>query len=247
LDARLVQRYARERHVVLPADEAAEPAETGLDRTETATVALAPDQALMVRGHELAVVEGELAGRRVVEERVVDRPRPLWLYLVDAGDDPDPELLRRRSDAPLGRGADCDRLLREAGERLLRTGRLPAGEGLRPERRRIDRNECLWEDDELRAFAGNLGGHLLELVERRLTVEHDRLDLDARDLDWALHAQEPTPAPPEPGRNSQRSTRMGYSSSIASVGVASAFDIATWTPLGPSASGQAPWPPPTVS
>ena len=33
----------------------------------------------------------------------------------------------------------------------------------------------------------------------------------------------------------------------ASAGVANVFDIATWTALGPSASGQAPCPPPTVS
>ena len=103
LDAGLVERDARERHVVLPADQAAEPAEAGLDRVEAAAVALAPDEPLVVRRHELAVVEGELAGRRVVEERVVDRPGPLGLDLVDAGDDPDAELLRRRADPPLGR------------------------------------------------------------------------------------------------------------------------------------------------
>ena len=79
------------------------PAEAGLDRLEAAAVALAPDEPLVVGGHELAVVERELAGRRVVEERVVDRPRPLGLDLVDAGDDPDAELLRRGGDAALGR------------------------------------------------------------------------------------------------------------------------------------------------
>ena len=103
LDAGLVERDARERHVVLPADQAAEPAETRLDRLEAAAVALAPDEPLVIGGHELAVMEGELAGRRVVEERVVDRPRPLGLDLVHARDDPDAELLRSLADAPLGR------------------------------------------------------------------------------------------------------------------------------------------------
>src|SRR5206468_8206039 len=47
LDSGLVQRDARERHVVLPADQAAEAAEAGLDRGEAAAVALAPDEALV--------------------------------------------------------------------------------------------------------------------------------------------------------------------------------------------------------
>ena len=41
--------------------------------------------------------------------------------------------------------------------------------------------------------------------------------------------------------------RSGNSSSSASIGVLSVFDIATCTALGPSASAQAPWPPPSVS
>jgi hypothetical protein len=50
-----------------------------------------------------------------------------------------------------------------------------------------------------------------------------------------------------PVRRCQRSTRSGYDSSSASTGVISVFDIATCTPLGPSASAHAPWPPPIVS
>ena len=46
---------------------------------------------------------------------------------------------------------------------------------------------------------------------------------------------------------SNRVTRTGYSASKTSTGVFSVFDIATWIALGPSASGQAPWPPPIVS
>src|SRR5436309_1139746 len=63
LDAGLVERDARERHVVLPADQAAEPAEARRNRLESAAVALAPDEALVVGGDELAVVVGEVGGR----------------------------------------------------------------------------------------------------------------------------------------------------------------------------------------
>ena len=50
-------------------------------------------------------------------------------------------------------------------------------------------------------------------------------------------------------RAAARSARRGAdtASSSASTGVESVFDIATWTPDGPSASGHAPWPPPIVS
>ena len=102
LDAGLVQREARERHVVLPAHEAADAPEAGLDRVQPAAVALPPDQPLVVRGHELAVVERERAVGRVVEERVVDRARPLRLHLVHAGDEPDAELSRARGEPLLG-------------------------------------------------------------------------------------------------------------------------------------------------
>ena len=55
------------------------------------------------------------------------------------------------------------------------------------------------------------------------------------------------PSPPEPRRTASSRTRTGYSFSSASTGVLRVFDIATWIALGPSASGQAPWPPPIVS
>src|SRR5438132_5768587 len=103
LDAGFVEREARERHVVLPADEPADAAETGLDGVQTAPVALSPHEALVVRRHELAVMEYKLAGGRVIEQRVVYRPRPLRLDLVHARDEPDTELLRGRADAALRR------------------------------------------------------------------------------------------------------------------------------------------------
>ena len=84
LEPGLVQREARERHVVLPADQPAEAAERRLDRPQAPPVALPPDQPLVVRGHELAVVEREAALGVVVEQRVVERPRALRVDLGDA-------------------------------------------------------------------------------------------------------------------------------------------------------------------
>ena len=103
LDARLVEREPRERHVVLPADQAADQAERGGQSAQAVAVALAPDQALVVGRHELAVLQGERAVGGVVEQRVVDRRRPRRVDLVDARDDPDAVPLGRRGD-PVGGG-----------------------------------------------------------------------------------------------------------------------------------------------
>ena len=117
LDAGLVEREARERHVVLPADEPAEPAEAGLDRPQAPPVALAPHEPLVVRGHELAVVERQAALGVVVEERVVERAGALRVDLGDAGDEPD-AVLARDFPEPVGGGAgNLDGFLGEPGER----------------------------------------------------------------------------------------------------------------------------------
>src|SRR5207244_8877296 len=81
VDSRLVERGARELHAVLPADETADLPQTGVDRLQAAPVAESPDHALVIRGHQLAMVDRELAVGREDEQRVVERAA---LELVDA-------------------------------------------------------------------------------------------------------------------------------------------------------------------
>ena len=191
LDARLVEREARERHVVLPADQAADPPDRRLERAQPAPVALAPDQALVVRRHELPVVERELARGRVVEERVVDRARTGGVDLVDPGDEPDAVLAGDRAQS-VGIGArHLERLSVQERERRLRARIRPAGERLRPRRGRIGGNERLREDDEPRARCGGLGRAFREPVERRSSIEDRGLDLAARDGQRLAHAVTP--------------------------------------------------------
>src|SRR5205814_6189023 len=82
----LVGREPGERHEILPADQPADAPDRGLDRLEPGAVALAPDQPLVVRWHELAMVQRELAFRPVEQERVVDRPA---VELVRADGEPE--------------------------------------------------------------------------------------------------------------------------------------------------------------
>src|SRR5262245_30962751 len=119
LDARLVERETRERHVVLPADQAAKPAEVRLDRAQALAVARAPDESLVVRRDELAVLERERAVGSVVEERVVERPGPLGVALGDACDEPGLVLVRDLPEPVRRLSGDLERLAREHRERLL--------------------------------------------------------------------------------------------------------------------------------
>ena len=187
LDAGAVEREARERHVVLPADETADAAELGRQRLQAAAVALAPDQALVVRRHELAVVKRERAVGGVVEQRVVQRAGPLGIDLVDAGDEPHAVLACDCAE-PVGVGPrHGERLAREQRERRLRTRVAPAGEVPRPDRGRVRGHVRLREDDQIGAAPRGLRGQPLELVERSCAVEDDRLRLHARDGDPVAH------------------------------------------------------------
>src|SRR5918994_1093748 len=188
LDPRLVQREPRQRHVVLPADQATEAADARLDRPQPAAVARAPDQALVVGRHEFPVLEDEAPVWPVVQERVVDRAGALGVDLRDARDEPHAVRLRSLTETVGSRAWHCHGLLRDAGEGRLRALVGPTGEVLRPGRGRIDRDEGLGEDDELGALAGGLGGQPLELLQRRVAVENDRLGLHASGFDRALHA-----------------------------------------------------------
>jgi hypothetical protein len=73
LDAGFVEREPGERHQVLPADQPADAAQAGLHRFQPGTVALAPNETLVVGRHELAVVERQLPLGAVKEQGVVDR------------------------------------------------------------------------------------------------------------------------------------------------------------------------------
>ena len=69
---------------------------------EAAAVALPPDQALVVGGHELPVLQREPPVGRVVQQRVVERAGTLGVDLVHSGDEPDPVFRRDLAEAVRG-------------------------------------------------------------------------------------------------------------------------------------------------
>ena len=150
----------------------------------------------MVGRHELPVLERETPVGPVVQERVVEGAGALGIDLGDTRDEPHAVRLGGRAEAVGCRARHRNGLLRDAGEGRLRALVGPAGEVLRPGRGGIDRDEGFGEDDELGALTGSLGGQLLELLQRGVAVEDDRLGLDACGFDRAFHAADSRTAPP---------------------------------------------------
>src|SRR2546422_2705364 len=116
LDPRLVEGGTRERHQVLPADEPADAGETGVDRLEPVAVAEAPHHSLVIRRHQLAMAQRELAILVEDEERVVERPA---VELVDADGENERVLLGGGADPLRLCARNSDRLARKAGPQLF--------------------------------------------------------------------------------------------------------------------------------
>jgi hypothetical protein len=132
-------------------------------------------------------MQRELSLRGVVEERVVERARPLGVELVDADHQPDPVLARDRPEPVRVRARELERLAVQERERLLGARRTPAGQGFRPHRARVGRDERLREDDEVRSAGHRLRGPFGDAGEGARTIEDRRLDLDARRRDGLAH------------------------------------------------------------
>src|SRR5207244_661680 len=116
-----------------------------------------------IRGDELPVVDHELALGREEQEDVVERPAG---QLVRADGEPE-RVLARDGGNPVDVGAgDAEALLGKPPEGLLRVS-LPVCEMARPAAGRVEGNEGLGEERELRATLRSLGGERRELVNRR--------------------------------------------------------------------------------
>ena len=153
---------------------------------QPAPVALPPDEPLVIRRDELAVVERELAGGRVVEERVVDRARELASTSFTPVTSQTPSSFaaapsRRSAREPTATEFSAIRAKTSFAPSSSRPAKNFAQPrtGRRRRRspgRRRARRRCLL-----------LGHEPFELVECPLEIENDRLGLDAGDLHSSLH------------------------------------------------------------
>jgi hypothetical protein len=189
LEPVLVKREPGEGHVHLPADEAADAPEAGVDGMQARPVAHPPHQPLVVRRHELAVMAAKRAVGPVDEERVVERAAGA---LVDPDRKPDATPLRDLAEPVACRAWHLDRFAHQARERRAGGGVGAGRQEAHPAVRRIAGDKRFGEEHELGPRRGRLSRERVEALERPVPIEDCRLGLDARDGDGAPHEGEPT-------------------------------------------------------
>jgi hypothetical protein len=169
------------RHVVLPADQGPEPAHRRVDHPQAAGIAEAPDHALGVRRHQLAVAGQQLAVRPYRDDGVVERgAAERRVALVHPADDRHLMLSRGLLQRLQMRLPEIDRVGQQPGVDLFGQGHVrPRPQP--PDPRRITRHEGLGKDDEPGAIARRLAGPGRRGLDRLRPVEHDRRLLDDRD------------------------------------------------------------------
>ena len=129
LGAGAVDRVAGERHPVLPADQAADPAQRRLGRREVVAGADAVEEPLVVGRHQLAVLPDEALGADQ-QQGVVEAARPLGLALVDPDRDVDVVLGAGRGEPVRERAGHVHRVRPEPLPELVEA--VEGGGGLRP-------------------------------------------------------------------------------------------------------------------
>ena len=151
----LVHRPTGERHAVLPADEAAHPRRVRqLHHAEVVARADAVEHALVHRRHQLPVTVQQTV-RADDQQRVVERPRPVVLALVDPDRDVDVAVAARLRELVHQRAAHVDARRPHALPQLV-AAPAPRRRGRRPRAARIQRHEALGEHDQRRAVVGRV-------------------------------------------------------------------------------------------
>ena len=173
------ERGLQQRHVVFEADEAAERPEGRPEHPEVVGIPAAPEDPLLVRGHQLAVAAEDLAVGAEKQHGVVERLRARTVVLLVQPDHRGEPRRAGRAAELLGlRPGDPHRLLVERDDRLLPDrGRLgvrvtevvpPVG---------IRRDPRLRGDDEVHPAPAGLDDGLRVLPDTGLLVHEDRADL----------------------------------------------------------------------
>ena len=178
-----VDGVARQRHPVLPADQATDPPGWGSDHVEVVAGADAVEEPLMHGRHQLAMFVQQTV-RPQHEQRVVERAGTLGLALVDADRAVDAVLAACLAQ-PLGeRSRNVHRVLPET----LPQGIPPRKSrcALRPRVRRVQGYEGLRQHGKLRAVGGCLADQPARLLDSGLGVENHRRRLNGRDSDRLL-------------------------------------------------------------
>ena len=172
-----VEGAARQRHVVFPADQHADPPRRRLDHPQAAGVSEAPDHALGVRRHQLAVTVGDAAVGVDDHGAVEERAACGAVDLVQPSDDDDAAVAGDVAERAQAIPAEVDGVRGEGAVQVVRRGHVLAG-AQPPDPRRVARQPGLGEDHEPGTRVGGLGDEIDRPREARLEVQEDRRVLD---------------------------------------------------------------------
>ncbi len=173
-------RKPRQRHVVLPADQPADPSHRGVADAQAAGVAGSPHHALRVRRHQLPMAVQHLAVGPDQDHGVVQRASAeLAVAFVDADRYRDLQPPRRRLDWLEVSPVEVDRVLDEPAVDLTRQLKVRPG-AQAPQPLRVAREPGLGKRDETGAGGGRFLEQLHSALERLRAVQSDGWVLDDR-------------------------------------------------------------------
>ena len=184
LDPLAVHGHARERHVVLPADQPADPRERRLDHRQRAPVPLAPDEAFGGGGFELAVQPRQGSVRVEVEEGTEEGARGAGSSSFDHADGhPGVRGCRCLADSFRLGSRHGDGGVVVAAEGASAGGFAASDGGAEGEAPWVAADEGFGEEDEFGALVGGLCGGCAEVVDGGGGVEGVAAGLDGGDSD----------------------------------------------------------------
>src|SRR5690606_348224 len=155
---------------VLPTDDAADPADRRVDDTDGRAIAEPPDQTLQRRGHQLAVLVEELAGRRIGQCRAIERAA---VPLDGTHHEVDTRIPRDFTDAR-GFGAwQIDGALEIPTELLAALGRAAAQPRPEVETLRITADEGFGKHDQICSLGGGVAGKNRQFFDRSGRIEEN--------------------------------------------------------------------------
>ncbi len=179
-DALRVHGRPEKRHIVLPADHAADPPDRCINHADGRAVAKAPDEPLQSGRHQLAMFVEQLAGRGVSEGGAVQRPA---IAFDDTDDHVDAVVPRDLANPRRFRSGHINGAFEIASKVLAAFGTAQPEPGAKVQTLRIAADKSLWKDDEIGAIRCGVAGQLTELGQSLGGIEKNRSGLNDRGLD----------------------------------------------------------------
>src|SRR5579859_1261326 len=194
----LMHSHPRERHPVLPADEASDTCLADFDRREASAISRSPHHALSEGWDELGMMIGDAAIWRKCQQGVVKSflRRSFIDPFIDADDYSDAKLASQGRQLTDFRAVDCDAVFAQLRKNFFCRLMIPeSGARANVEPNRVSGKPSLAEGYERSSLARCVSNDIERLGETCTLVVIDRRNLGNCDTDnsscWILHSHSP--------------------------------------------------------